>query len=446
MSDYIIYPKQFRFAKIHIEKNRCFILMPFKKEFDYVYGVIKKELNDNGFICNRADEISGSKPILNKILTEILRSQYIIADLSGYNPNVFYELGVAHVFKDANNILIIKQKESQVPFDLSHLTYIEYTRDNLMLLTSTISKFISDYKYLAEFHEILNLRGVINIVQANREDFIDYIYENFEKNINILIEVLSYNHKNISEHDVIVLFEEYQSLLAKAIIDRLFDLLPGLLKVYYELIVACTSYSISECFIKSFLGDYLHQFELTEADILSWKTDLAIALATRKRKLNTVMPWLINYFSRSKSSTIDLNRYKIESFFMTTTDQDINKVISNAVFDDDCHIREHLADIIGEKKLYEAAQNISKQLQKEKNYFTATSFIAALGKLDSPEGIEQINIWIIENINDIIETKQFFVLKHARIAISALDKTVSKDFLNSFDISYGEYIKNYFIL
>ena len=111
MSDYIIYPKQFRFAKIHIEKNRCFILMPFKKEFDYVYGVIKKELNDNGFICNRADEISGSKPILNKILTEILRSQYIIADLSGYNPNVFYELGVAHVFKDANNILIIKQKE-----------------------------------------------------------------------------------------------------------------------------------------------------------------------------------------------------------------------------------------------------------------------------------------------------------------------------------------------
>ncbi len=54
------------------------MLMPFSKEFDHIYGVIKNDLNDCGFICNRADEISGSKPILNKILTEILKSQYII--------------------------------------------------------------------------------------------------------------------------------------------------------------------------------------------------------------------------------------------------------------------------------------------------------------------------------------------------------------------------------
>lgn len=90
MKDYKIYPKQFINDKIPIEKNRCFMLMPFSPEFDYIYGTIKKDLNENGLICNRADEIAGSKPILNKILTEILKSRYIIADLTDYNPNVFY--------------------------------------------------------------------------------------------------------------------------------------------------------------------------------------------------------------------------------------------------------------------------------------------------------------------------------------------------------------------
>ena len=99
VKDYKIYPKQFINDKIPIEKNRCFMLMPFSPEFDFIYGTIKKDLNDNGLICNRADEIAGSKPILNKILTEILKSRYIIADLTAYNPNVFYELGIAHSFK-----------------------------------------------------------------------------------------------------------------------------------------------------------------------------------------------------------------------------------------------------------------------------------------------------------------------------------------------------------
>ena len=78
VKDYKIYPKQFINDKIPIEKNRCFMLMPFSPEFDYIYGTIKKDLNDNGLICNRADEIAGSKPILNKILTENWYYNFII--------------------------------------------------------------------------------------------------------------------------------------------------------------------------------------------------------------------------------------------------------------------------------------------------------------------------------------------------------------------------------
>ena len=114
------------------------MLMPFDKIFDLIYGTIKSELQDNGYICNRADEIHGSYPIMNKILTEILKSQYIIADLTNLNPNVFYELGIAHTFKDAQNILLIKQKQFKCPFDITHLTYIEYDAEGGNLAASKI--------------------------------------------------------------------------------------------------------------------------------------------------------------------------------------------------------------------------------------------------------------------------------------------------------------------
>ena len=107
MNDYKIYPKQFKNVKIPIEKNRCFFIMPFAKEFDIVYGELKSLLGEDGYICTRVDEISGSTPIINKILTELLRAQFVIVDLTNCNPNVFYELGIAHTFKDAENIFLL---------------------------------------------------------------------------------------------------------------------------------------------------------------------------------------------------------------------------------------------------------------------------------------------------------------------------------------------------
>ena len=136
MENYIIYPKQLRRNAIPVEKNRCFFLMPFSHDFDIVYGKTMKFLNDNGFICNMADEISGSTPIISKILTEIMKSQYIIVDITNSNPNVYYELGIAHTLKEARNVLLIKRKDYKAPFDISHLTYIEYDPSNILLLVS----------------------------------------------------------------------------------------------------------------------------------------------------------------------------------------------------------------------------------------------------------------------------------------------------------------------
>lgn len=445
MKDYKIYPKQFINDKIPIEKNRCFMLMPFSSEFDYIYGMIKRDLNDNGLICNRADEIAGSKPILNKILTEILKSRYIIADLTNYNPNVFYELGIAHSFKDAQNILMIKQKSSKIPFDLSHLTYIEYDSDNLRFLIATIRNFIKENQYLSDFHEALNLYGITNLISEARDRFVDYIQEYFGSNISVITNILNGNSDKYSEKELIEFLKDYEALIIHVLNDNRLELINGLLNVYYNLLASCNNVKISENFVKNFMGVLFINLNDLDDEILSWKTDLMLILAKHQKLLKITMPWIIGYFSRSKASSIDLNRYKLESFLMTTEYEDINQIIISSIFDTNCHIREHMADIIGEKKLYSACSSLVKQLNAEQNYFTVASIIEAIGKIGSFNEMEHIINWIDNHIEKVISEHQYFLLKHIYKALSLLDNTSNQQYLTSFNKNYNIYMNDYII-
>ena len=67
--------------------------MPFDSKFDIVYGSVKDALEIAGYNCVRADDISGSTAIMNKILQGNAECTVVIADLSTSNANVFYELG-----------------------------------------------------------------------------------------------------------------------------------------------------------------------------------------------------------------------------------------------------------------------------------------------------------------------------------------------------------------
>lgn len=445
MTDYKIYPKQFINERIPIERNRCFMLMPFSTEFDYIYGMIKKDLNDNGLICNRADEIAGSKPILNKILTEILKSRYIIADLTNYNPNVFYELGIAHSFKDAQNILMIKQKSSKIPFDLTHLTYIEYDPSNLRFLTATIRNFIHENQYLSDFHEALNLCGITNIISESREKFVDYIQEYFGSNIPIITNILNRGSNKYNDNELMDFFKDYESLIIHAISDNKIELINGLLNVYYNLLACCENNKVTEAFVQNFMNTLFVTFNDIDDEILSWKTDLMLTLAKRQKLLKIAMPWIIEYFSRSKASSIDLNRYKLESFLMTTESPEINQIIIGSIFDENCHIREHMADIIGDKKLYSAYSSLVKQLETEQNYFTVASIIEAIGKIGSFKDIECIVDWTAKHATKIVNEHQYFLLKHIHKALCRLDNTSEQKYVSEFTTQYSEYMNDYIV-
>lgn len=108
-----------------LDPNLCFVLMPFGEDLkpiydDHIVGVAKAK----GLTPQRADEIYSIKLITWDIWEKLNRARIIVADLTNKNPNVFYELGLAHAI--GKDVIIISQKIEDVPFDLKALRCIIY--------------------------------------------------------------------------------------------------------------------------------------------------------------------------------------------------------------------------------------------------------------------------------------------------------------------------------
>jgi hypothetical protein len=99
--------------------------MPFSTDFDDAYKLgIKAACDDAGAYCERVDEQHFEGTILNRIYNQIATSDFIIADMSGRNENVFYEVGYAHALN--KNVILITRKPEDIPFDLANYPHIIY--------------------------------------------------------------------------------------------------------------------------------------------------------------------------------------------------------------------------------------------------------------------------------------------------------------------------------
>jgi len=107
------------------EKKTCFALMPFSDPFNLIYkDHIKNIVEKYNFVCVRADEIYDINPIIEDIIKLIISADVLIVDLTTKNPNVFYELGIAHAIEKPT--ILITQSMADVPFDVPHIRCIKY--------------------------------------------------------------------------------------------------------------------------------------------------------------------------------------------------------------------------------------------------------------------------------------------------------------------------------
>lgn len=149
-----------------MRKKICFVIMGFGKKTDPSTGktldldktyknIIQPAVLLSEFECVRADEIQDSGIIDRSMYALLIQSDLVIADISTFNPNAIYELGIRHAVKPFSTI-VIKEREGKVPFDLDHTRTFKYTHLGEDIGSDEATRCIAD------------LSRLINVVTSNK--------------------------------------------------------------------------------------------------------------------------------------------------------------------------------------------------------------------------------------------------------------------------------------
>lgn len=114
-----------RAAKIEAT-DTCFVMMPFADPLgSYYTSVYKPGIEKAGLKAVRADdEIFATGKIIDQVWRGIHSAKVLVAELTTRNPNVFYELGLAHALQKP--VVLVSRTEEDVPFDVRHVRVIYY--------------------------------------------------------------------------------------------------------------------------------------------------------------------------------------------------------------------------------------------------------------------------------------------------------------------------------
>lgn len=106
---------------------KCLVLMPFAEDRKkYYVHAIRPAAEAAGFDCHRADDNFENGAIVAQIIQDIFNDDVIVADISDQNPNVLYELGIAHAV--GNKTIIICEAGQDIPFNLNAYRVIFYEK------------------------------------------------------------------------------------------------------------------------------------------------------------------------------------------------------------------------------------------------------------------------------------------------------------------------------
>lgn len=131
--------------------GRCFIIMPFRKELHYFYLYLKDYLNKTyGLTCQRADDAVSFGSFSDKIKRLIKDADIIIAECTGGNPNVFYEVGIAHSLEKYVILMMQVGKDftpQEIPSDVRHYDFLLYELDNHTEFLNKLDERLNNYYF-----------------------------------------------------------------------------------------------------------------------------------------------------------------------------------------------------------------------------------------------------------------------------------------------------------
>lgn len=132
--------------KIKEIQKRVFVLTPFHSRHEQAYSVIQAVCARLNLECKRGDEEFRPGAVLSHILEMMAQASVIIVNINGRNPNVYYELGIAHAM-GKKTILIASDIEG-VPFDIQSQRIVLYksVSDLELNLTSFLARTVYEDK------------------------------------------------------------------------------------------------------------------------------------------------------------------------------------------------------------------------------------------------------------------------------------------------------------
>lgn len=104
------------------------VMMPFDRTFNDVYAAIKAAAKTVRMKCERADDIWEEDVVIQDVVNLICKARIVVCDLTDRNPNVFYEMGIAHSL--GKDVVMITQNKGDVPFDVQSRRYLRYLHNS----------------------------------------------------------------------------------------------------------------------------------------------------------------------------------------------------------------------------------------------------------------------------------------------------------------------------
>ncbi len=156
----------------------CFVVMPFRPELHFMYLYVQKHLQErHGLQVERGDDRILTKPVLEKIRDQIVKADVIIGDITGRNPNVFYELGLADAYSKPV-ILLTQDSPAEAPTDVRHLEFIRYELSQHHEFLSRLDNAM-DHLFVGRYQDLYD-RAVVVLQQFNTESGTTYQRANLE--------------------------------------------------------------------------------------------------------------------------------------------------------------------------------------------------------------------------------------------------------------------------
>ena len=126
-----------------MQPSEVFIITPFDPDGRRVQDTIKQAIEEAGFkVLPNVGDIRPGAELASKIIDQIRKADVIIANLSGSNPNVFYEIGFAHALRKPTILLVDLKSGSSLPSDLAGLEFVSYDPSNFRRLVDQLRTLV----------------------------------------------------------------------------------------------------------------------------------------------------------------------------------------------------------------------------------------------------------------------------------------------------------------